>query len=174
VTTWEEFRTQAVARAGMHAIGGEVSHRLAYLALGLCGETGEAIDTFHAGPIADIVTELGDVAWYLAMIEHTTGLRVTWPAADAVGRHVPHVATLRRAVLTVAECAKRPMQGRALPLDRMLAALNDVGDSVYWLASSYGGLAAICDANIAKNVARYGDGFTAEKARGLDVRKAGG
>ena len=36
--TWDEFREWASSRAGMHAVNGDLAVRLAYLALGLCGE----------------------------------------------------------------------------------------------------------------------------------------
>ncbi len=162
--TWEEFRAQAVARAGMHALAGESKHRLAYLALGLCGEAGEFVTAEREG---HAVEELGDVAWYLAMVEHETGLRVERkgapdPTLGSVGLVV--------AACAVAEAAKRPVQGRDLPVDRMRDALHTVGRYLDGIASRHSGLDVVLAANVAKNTARYGDGFTAAKARALDAK----
>ena len=171
--TWDEFREEAASRAGMHAIGGDVSARLAYLTLGLCGEAGEYA---HAQSVGDgdtaCISELGDVAWYLAMIEHATGERAPWPVAG--GPSSPCVVGVMMAACAVAECLKRPMQGRDLPTDRLRAALADVAASValaarFWTGSA-DGMHAVYAANIAKTKARFGDGgFTVAQARALDA-----
>lgn len=163
--TWDEFRVQAVARAGMHAVSSESKYRLAYLALGLCGEAGEVATANHQ----TIVEELGDVAWYLAMLEHETEIHTQ--------RHInaPPDATLGSAGLVIAACAvaeaaKRPVQGRDLPVDRMRDALCLVRRYLEGIAVRHGRLSAVLAANVAKNHARYGDGFTADKARALDAK----
>ena len=71
VMTWDEFRGWAATKAGMHAVNGDLAVRLAYLALGLCGEAGEYERArLSERPHGDeVLTELGDVAWYLAMLE---------------------------------------------------------------------------------------------------------
>lgn len=163
---WDEFRAQAVARAGMHAVSGEPKHRLAYLALGLCGEAGEVATAKHH---SNTVEELGDVAWYLAMLEHETGIRTEHHL------HAPPDATLGSTGLVIAACAvaeaaKRPVQGRDLPVDRMRDALCLVRRYLEGIAARYGRLSAVLAANVAKNNARYGDGFTADKARALDAK----
>ena len=171
--TWDEFREEAASRAGMHAIGGDVSARLAYLALGLCGEAGEyALAQSVGDGDTACISELGDVAWYLAMIEHATGERAPWPVAG--GPSSPCVVGVMMAACAVAECLKRPMQGRDLPTDRLRAALADVAASValaarFWTGSA-DGMHAVYAANIAKTKARFGDGgFTVAQARALDA-----
>ena len=83
---------------------------LTYEALGLCGEAGEYAQAVPSG-CDSAVPELGDVAWYLAMIEHATGLRAAWPTfarvstsfADATSviliRSAQNSLTSRRIVL---------------------------------------------------------------------------
>jgi hypothetical protein len=174
--TWGEFREQAAKRAGLHAIEGELRHRLAYLALGLCGEAGEyeRASLNIDGDDADQLSELGDVAWYLAMIEHATCYRAAWPALDGepVEWHGPLSLSARAGA--VAECAKRPMQGRSFPEDRMQKAIDDVAREIAYEAQTLGGMAALYAANIAKTTARFGAaGFTVEKARALDAAAKG-
>lgn len=171
--TWDEFREQAAARAGLHAIGGDMATRLGYLALGLCGEAGEYARAQAVGDgDAACISELGDVAWYLAMIEHATGERAPWPVKG--GPSSPCVAGVMSAACAVAECIKRPMQGRDLPGDRFRAALADVATSValaarFWTGSA-DGMPAVYAANIAKTKARFGEGgFTVAQVRALDA-----
>lgn len=169
--TWDEFREQAVARAGRHAIGGDLTGRLAYLALGLCGEAAEYARAVADDDPEECVSELGDVAWYLAMIEHATGERAAWPAAG--GPSSAGGSALMTAAGAVAECVKRPMQGRDLPAERFRAALADVASALalaarYWTGSG-DGMGAVYTANIAKTKARFGAGFTVAQARALDA-----
>ena len=168
--TWDEFREEAASRAGMHAIGGDVSARLAYLALGLCGEAGEYA---HAQSVGDgdtaCISELGDVAWYLAMIEHATGLRATWPTTD----EWPGPLGMAERAGAVAECVKRPMQGRDLPAERFQLALDGVAAELAFEARAHDGMGAVYAANIAKTKARFGEGgFTVAQARALDAEAA--
>ena len=173
--TWDEFREQAVTRAGLHAIGGDPTARLAYLALGLCGEAGEYGAARYARPYdRDVcLSELGDVAWYLAMIEHATGLRATWPTTD----EWPGPLGMAERAGAVAECVKRPMQGRDLPVERFRSALAALASHVcaaarYWTGSD-DGMPAVYAANIAKTKARFGEGgFTVAQARALDAEAA--
>lgn len=178
--TWDDFREQAAARAGMHAIGGDMAHRLAYLALGLCGEAGEysrAIGEGHGD--APCISELGDVAWYLAMIEHATGERAPWPTEPPTDGASPRRLAIMEHACAVAECLKRPMQGRDLPVDRFRAALADLAAHVhaaarYWTGSA-DGMHAVYAANIAKTKARFGEGgFTVAQARALDAEAGRG
>ncbi len=169
--TWDEFREQAVTRAGLHAIGGDPTVRLAYLALGLCGEAGEYGAARYARPYdrAVCLSELGDVAWYLAMIEHATGLRATWPTTD----EWPGPLGMAERAGAVAECVKRPMQGRDLPAERFQLALDGVAAELAFEARAHDGMGAVYAANIAKTKARFGEGgFTVAQARALDAEAA--
>jgi NTP pyrophosphatase (non-canonical NTP hydrolase) len=177
--TWDEFREWAATKAGMHAVNGDLAVRLAYLALGLCGEAGEYERACHgrAHPRSDEVRdgelreELGDVAWYLAMLEHATCVRVEWPAwaFDAqVRAEWPGPLSLYAFTGDVAECVKRPMSGREFPVDRFRAALTGVACELAYDALCVGGMGAVIAANVAKVSARYPEGYTVEKARERD------
>lgn len=174
VMTWDEFREWAATRAGMHAVNGDLAVRLAYLALGLCGEAGEYERAkFSERPRGDdMLSELGDVAWYLAMLEHSTCVRVEWPSwafsgeDDAV--EWPGGLTLPVLAGAIAECVKRPMSGRAFPNDRFSVALTSVARELAYEACPLGGMDAVIEANVAKITARYPEGYTVEKARERD------
>ena len=171
--TWDEFREWAAARAGMHAVKGDLSMRLAYLALGLCGEAAEyERATFAQRRNSDDErSELGDVAWYLAMIEHVTGERAEWPAwafGSDDDLEWPGPLSLPALAGAIAESVKRPMSGREMPTDKLRVALNDVARELAYEATSYGGMGAVMAANVAKIAARYPEGYTVEKARERD------
>ena len=176
--TWDEFREQAVTRAGLHAIGGDPTARLAYLALGLCGEAGEYARAIGDG-LGDepCLSELGDVAWYLAMVEHATGERARWPSSPSAEGSSPRRLAIVESACAVAECVKRPMQGRDLPVERFRSALAALASHVcaaarYWTGSD-DGMPAVYAANIAKTKARFGEGgFTVAQARALDAEAA--
>ena len=173
VTTWDEFREWASSRAGMHAVNGDLAVRLAYLALGLCGEAAEYERSRYADRprFDEMREELGDVAWYLAMIEHATGERASWPSwafgADD-GVEWPGPLSLPVLAGSIAECVKRPMSGRPFPVDRFRVALAGVAYELAYEALSVGGMGAVIAANVAKLSERYPEGYTVEKARERD------
>ena len=172
--TWDEFREQAVTRAGLHAIGGDPTARLAYLALGLCGEAGEYARAIGDG-LGDepCLSELGDVAWYLAMVEHATGERARWPSSPSAEGSSPRRLAIVESACAVAECVKRPMQGRDLPAERFQLALDGVAAELAFEARAHDGMGAVYAANIAKTKARFGEGgFTVAQARALDAEAA--
>jgi len=48
-----------------------------YLVLGLCGEAGELAEKIQLEtPVGDMLAELGDVCWYLAMLSYTLDLPI--------------------------------------------------------------------------------------------------
>ena len=171
--TWDEFREWASSRAGMHAVNGDLAVRLAYLALGLCGEAAEYERSRYADRprFDEMREELGDVAWYLAMIEHATGERASWPSwafgADD-GVEWPGPLSLPVLAGSIAECVKRPMSGREFPVDRFRAALTGVACELAYDALCVGGMGAVIAANVAKLSERYPEGYTVEKARERD------
>ena len=174
VMTWDEFREWAATKAGMHAVNGDLAVRLAYLALGLCGEAGEYERArLSERPHGDeMLTELGDVAWYLAMLEHATCVRVGWPSwafshdDDAV--EWPGELTLPVLAGAIAECVKRPMSGREFPVDRFSVALASVARELAYEAHGLGGMDAVIESNVAKLRVRYPEGYTVERARERD------
>ena len=120
-------------------------------ALGLCGEAGEAEDAALAEDAAALAedaaalaVELGDFAFYLAMLERALGLEVR--SADVV----PHAGPLAAAA-EVAECVKRLAVGRGLPRDRAVSALDRAWWGLANLAGTLpGGLDGVLRANVAK------------------------
>jgi len=74
---FNEYQINALRTAN----GLQGSERLAYLALGLCGEAGEVAEHIkkhvghgHTLDIAALNKELGDVLWYLAVLADYFGL----------------------------------------------------------------------------------------------------
>ena len=176
LATWEAFRIQAVERSHLDRIAPTGSPaRLAYLVLGLCGEANEAVDAMgRAGSDrVDVLSELGDVAWYLAMVSTESGVSVTWPIRRPVGRRSFAVAShdLLRHVCAAAECAKRPLCGRPMKPDSLRDALDGVAVDLMRLADLVGtSVSEVLAANIAKNHARFGtEGYTVERQRVLDA-----
>lgn len=95
--TWDGFREQAAARAGLHAIGGDLTARLAYLALGLCGEAGEYARAQAVGDgDAACLSELGDVAARNSRRSATPCARCSPPRPAGSCRGVTSARTRRR------------------------------------------------------------------------------
>lgn len=161
--TWDEYRAQAVARSGAFDIGkhGE-PRRLAYLALGLCGEAGEVVTERAMLDVGSdsstpetLREELGDFAWYLAMIEHEVGYMIAWPADDE-GLADPAVEMLVNAA-AVAEAAKRVLSGRTpRPRHHVSEALDGCAAALAHLADQVGGLSEVLAASVEKNHMRFG------------------
>ncbi len=172
---WESFRKQAGERSHMDRIAPAGSPaRFAYLALGLCGESAEAIAAIaHENYVrADAVSELGDVAWYLAMVENESGVSVDWPSELEGPRSLQNLTgQLTEAACWVAECAKRPLCGREMKQGALKIALDAVAYSLAQITVNIGvTMPEILAANIAKNHARFGtEGYTVERQRVLDA-----
>ncbi|TAK30959.1 MAG: hypothetical protein EPO40_06095 [Myxococcaceae bacterium] len=173
---WEAFRAQAVARSRLNRIAppGNPS-RLGYLALGLCGEAGEAVWAMTEGTPAERVSELGDVLWYLAMTEVESGVAAEWVSPPRSG-FSGSTWRLMHAACAAAECIKRPVQGRELHKDALRLALTGVASALQSMAR-----AARCTieeamaANVEKNHTRFGaEGFSIERQREMDAARARG
>ena len=181
--TWVAFREQAFARSRLDRIAPVGSPtRVGYLALGLCGETGEAVyAATHADTREGALSELGDVAWYLAMMERESGV---WMPPDTFVFYMPNGRAavhnvLSRMMMSACACAeviKRPVQGRDLNREALDMGMRGVTSEMITLAYKLGStLREVLSINIAKNHARFGaEGFSVERQRELDAAQNGG
>jgi phosphoribosyl-ATP pyrophosphohydrolase len=171
-TTWVAFREQAVERSRLDRIGPEGDPaRLAYLALGLCGEAGECVFAMTDGTREEFISEAGDVAWYLAMTERESGVGIEWRVLAR--RESVRGATwkLMHAACAAAECIKRPVQRRDLPREALALALTGVAASLLAVLRLAGcTIEEALAANVAKNHKRFGaEGFSVEAQRAHDA-----
>lgn len=168
---WASFQEQAVARSRLNLVAPPGNPtRLAYLALGLCGEAGEAVHALGGTNQAAFIFEAGDVAWYLAMTEAESGVPILWrtpsrTSLDRASRELMHAAC------AVAECAKRPVQGRDLPREALAVALSEAAASLLAVLRAGGGtIEQAMRANVEKNHRRFGaEGYSEEAQRTHDA-----
>ena len=174
LATWEAFRIQAVERSHLDRIAPAGSPaRLGYLALWLCGEAAEAVDAMTSAGASrdDIVSELGDVAWYLAMVSTESCIDVSWPATASRMSLRNAAGEMLHDACLVAESVKRPMCGREMKPGSLAFALERVALSLFRLARLASvSVSEVLAANIAKNHQRFGtEGYTVERQRVLDA-----
>lgn len=179
---WPAYRRDMKAmsvfeRMGSHAV------QVAYLGCGLAGEAAEACDAELRGADEHGLEEMADAAWYLGMLEETTGLRVTWPARAPWWALAPWpLARLWRALASVrlvlaaaraAEALKRPLQGRDIPPERLLPHLNACALQLHALAERHGGMPAVMAASRQKIMSRFGgQKWTPDALRARDAAEA--
>lgn len=147
---WTNFRAFAPRTAALGALDLPPNHYLAYLGCGLAGEALEVADALatlcrvkDAGKADHVVheaavalrEELGDLAWYLAMIENVAAFPIPWPVTTtAVLPYSDPEGMLLRGAALVAEALKRPILGRALHLDRLHEGLGILASVLLRLA----------------------------------------
>lgn len=179
---WSAFREQAVRCARLDALDLTPKERLALLALTLCEESTEFLDASAWREGFDdraAFDELGDCAWALAMLEAETDLRVRWPDSFPTPDHTTILlsGSLSHLAGEVAACAKRVVIGRAMPRERLQAALDAFAKMLGSLALEYeecGAFPGVMAASVAKNHRRYGpDGFSVAVDHARDAEGRG-
>lgn len=157
-TTWAAYSQTALATA----IYPERGNNLMYAALGLCGEAGELFDIVGtAGNTHDrVVGELGDVAWYTAVVAYEAAIAPhslgapTWQTdRDPTARIVVAAARIAELVKKTA----RDHNGRvdALTRAKILSQLDEIIDALGAAAANLGlTLDDLLDANTAKLASR--------------------
>lgn len=168
---WASYQAEVLLRAGPHATyralanAREIAAVTGYLALGLCGEAREFHAAFLACDGIRMRRELGDVLWYLAVLEAASPFSLSWPVQALPGGMEPMAPVgLLVAVCDVAERFKRPMADRPLPPDTK-AVLNVVAGVVAQLAAPMGGLGVVMAESMASVRRRFGEGsYSVERA----------
>ena len=179
---WPAYRRDMKAMSTFERMG-SCAVQEAYLGCGLVGEAAEAYEAELRGADEHGLEELADEAWYLAMVEETTGLRVTWPAQAPWWALAPWPLALpwralasARMVLAAARAAealKRPLQGRDLPPKRLLPHLNACALQLHALAERHGGMPAVVAASRKKIMSRFkGQKWTPDVLRARDAAEA--
>ena len=162
---WDAFRRQAWERSNLHRyeLVGPVA--AAYLGLGLVGEIGEYVDETRrvhtSDPTSTAIDELGDVCWYIAMLEAVflTEFSIDWTNTDyhlSAPLSATQVMVLYSSAAAVAEQLKRPLLQRDMDHRKLHQKLSYVARLVARLSVMHGGMSAVLSRNIKKNHERYG------------------
>ncbi len=95
-----------------------------YVALGMAGESGEALEKVLEGDTPGLILELGDVAWYVSKMAAVLKLRLT-PTVEKTNTLMETVARLSVQTSAVADLIKKTLRDGTLKTERVHEHLNN-------------------------------------------------
>lgn len=175
---WEEYLelSEKTLSTEFHIKEDEKLQRVLHGIIGLATEIEELLDNYTTSmDEINMLEELGDLTWYLAIIhrEYPKGKRtiIRQEPLDAFNC----VIMLNKNVLKLLDMMKKKIYYNK---DINVQIFDDlvllVEDDIHWLANHYGlKVEDICQVNIDKLKARYGEKFSSERAinRDLDTER---
>jgi NTP pyrophosphatase (non-canonical NTP hydrolase) len=169
-TLSEEFHIGAKTQNILHAV------------MGLATEIEELLDNYaheDAMDSTNMLEEIGDLTWYVAIIhrEYPDMLRYENAKVTVTNRDNPFdcVLDLNKSILKLMDMMKKKIfYNKPIPMVAFSNLTLLVETDIHWLAEYYNiKVEDICETNINKLKARYGDKFTSERAinRDLDTER---
>lgn len=166
---WEHFRQQAFARSKIDGRFSDSFHSMSVLVVGLTEETSELFYAQGARPFVreNVVNELGDCFWHVAMIEAVSRLRAAWTVEMPVNRtFADRPLDYLNALGELSGPLKRGVWGMDFPVERFQYALDWYSALLLRTCSRHDvATSVVMSESIAKNHRRFGpDGFDPKAA----------
>ena len=158
-------------------VSAQKEKNLLHAVMGLVTESVELIDNYDGSKQYDSINvfeELGDIAWYLAIIQREFQFAYDWNAM----RDLPNFSSKQEAAISLIKKSnalldyhkKLVFYGKALDVDKyMQMSLAVAQNFMYFVHKEDFDWSEINDRNIAKLKARYGEKFNEEGALKRDL-----